>query len=86
MLDGYLKDAVWDVGETASLCCGVQYNGAASVRWLKRVEGRRKNSAFGIEKQSVVKLDDGHLYEVHTVDTGNSIRCGEKLYAIGCVN
>ena len=63
MLDGYLKDGVWDVGESASLRCGVKYNGAASVRWLKGVEGR-KNSAFGIEKPSVVKLDDGHLYEV----------------------
>ena len=67
MLDGYLKDAVWGAGESASLRCGVKYNGAASVRWLKRVEnGRRKNAAFGIEKPSVVKLDDGHLYEVHT--------------------
>ena len=67
MLDGYLVDAVWEVGESASLRCGVKYNGAASVRWLKRVEkekGRRSAAAFGIEKPSVVKLDDGHLYEV----------------------
>ena len=63
MLDGYLKDGAWGVGESASLRCGVKYNGAASVRWLKRIEGR-KNAAFGNQKPSVVKLDDGHLYEV----------------------
>ena len=69
MLDGYLRDAVWDVGDTTSLRCGVKYNGAASVRWLKRVavptKGKGAAAAFGIEKpSSVVKLDDGHLYEV----------------------
>ena len=69
MLDGYLKDAVWDTGAAASLRCGVKYNGAASVRWLKRVAvpamaAGGKGAAFGIEKPTVVKLDDGHLYEV----------------------
>ena len=71
MLDGYLKDAVWDAGAAASLRCGVKYNGAASVRWLKRVAVPApggKNAAFGIEKPSVVKLDDGHLYEARYYD------------------
>ena len=75
MLDGYLTDAVWKVGKTASLRCGVKYNGAASVRWLKRVavptKGKGAAAAFGIEKpsSSVVKLDDGHLYEVRYIIT-----------------
>ena len=61
MLDGYLEDGEWGVGETGALRCGVKYNGAASVRWLKRVGGRRN-----IEKP-VVKLEDGHMYEVRYI-------------------